>query len=244
MSNRCRISGDVNVSNNFISEDDLIKFDRWLEYQGIDASTITPDELAMWRDVFDEARARALATAKVGRMKLGPPPPGEHRYAVAVREGADLWLTLWIRRSPKGDVFVMIPRGDSDWDPHTSYHRNGKFHMKSYRHKFGPPKSLQPLTGAFKGTEHLGAYGGHGPKGGGAICDPAAFSGVVEVAPGVLGPRDGAVIVDLVQPGCEPMLWQNVVKQEVFRNTVPWLVIRISSPPRRAAGSRGAPPLA
>ncbi len=28
----------------------------------------------------------------------------EYRYAAAVREGADLWLTTWVRRAPKGDV--------------------------------------------------------------------------------------------------------------------------------------------
>src|SRR4051812_928166 len=49
------------------------------------------------------------------------------------------------------------------------------------------------LTGTFRGSEHLGAYCGHGPKGVGAICDPSAFNGVVEVSPGVLGPRDGQV---------------------------------------------------
>ncbi len=37
-------------------------------------------------------------------MKLAP-IVGEHRYAVAVREGTDLWLTLWVRRSPKGEFF-------------------------------------------------------------------------------------------------------------------------------------------
>ena len=71
---------------------------------------------------------------------------------------------------------------------------------------------------------------GHCPKGVGAICDPTAFSGVVEVLPGVLGPRDGAVVVDLVEPGCEPMsLSQSVVQQGVFRDAVPWVVIRVVS---------------
>jgi hypothetical protein len=42
-------------------------------------------------------------------MKLRP-VPGEHRYAVTVEEGSDLWLTLWVRRSPNGKFFVMPPR--------------------------------------------------------------------------------------------------------------------------------------
>jgi len=157
--------------------------------------------------------------------------PGEYRYAVAFREGADLWLTLWVRRSPKGEFFVMIPRGDRGWNPHASYHLDGTFHSKTFNDKkMGPPQKRQPLTGKFRGTEHLGAYGGHIPKAVGGICDPTAFSGTVEVPPGVLGPRHGMVVVDLIEPGCEPLSWfTHVVRQEVFRDFVPWLVIRIGS---------------
>jgi hypothetical protein len=111
---------------------------------------------------------------------------------------------------------------------HTSYHLDGTMHMKSFGHK-GISKKLQPLTYAFKETEHLGAQMGYAPKQVGAICDPADFSGVVEVAPGVLGPRDGSVAVDLVAPNCEPLDLLNVVQKEIFRDTVPWIVIRVCS---------------
>jgi hypothetical protein len=64
--------------------------------------------------------------------------------------------------------------------------------------------------------------GGHGPKSVGAICDPAVFNGIVEVPVGVLGPRHGSVVVDLVEPGGEPLMWPGtiVMKQE-FRDCVP-----------------------
>jgi hypothetical protein len=78
-------------------------------------------------------------------------------------------------------------------------------------------------------TEHLGAFGGHGPKSVGAVCDPKDFSGMMEVPPGVLGPRDGMVIVDVVEPNCDPISWPNVVQQETFRDIIPWVVIRIAS---------------
>jgi hypothetical protein len=211
----------------FISEDDLETFEGWLRYQGFDAATLAPDELADWRDIFDNGRKDSLATPKVGLMKL-PRLPGEHRYAVAVREGSDLWLTLWVKRSKKGEFFVMVPRKDPGWDVHTSYHLDGMMHMKSFGHK-RVSKKLQPLTDAFKGTEHLGSQMGYAPKRIGAICDPADFSGVVEVAPGVLGPRDGSVVVDLVEPNCEPLAWLNVAQKEVFRDAVPWVVIRVCS---------------
>jgi len=96
----------------FISEDDVETFEGWLRYQGFDAATLAPDDdLAEWRELFDKVRKDSLATPKVGLMKL-PRIPGEHRYAVAVRDGSDLWLTLWVKRSKKGEFFVMVPRKD------------------------------------------------------------------------------------------------------------------------------------
>ena len=82
----------------FISEDDLKTFEGWLRYRGVDATTSAPEKLEMWQGLFDEARKRSSTSPTVGLMKLQP-VPGEHRYAVAVREGPDLWLALWIRRS-------------------------------------------------------------------------------------------------------------------------------------------------
>ena len=216
------------VVQEFISEDDLQTFEGWLRYQAVDAATTAPEELEKWRRLFEDARERTATCPKVGLMKFQP-VPGEHRYAVAVQEGSDLWLTLWVRRSRKGEFFIMLPRGDQDWDPHTSYHLDGTVHMKSHDRKVLPPLKRQPLTGAFRGSEHLGGYFGHAPKTVGAICDPTVFSGVVKVAPGVLGPGHGGVTVDLVEPGHEPMgfPWTQIVTSEVFRDILPWVVITV-----------------
>jgi hypothetical protein len=54
----------------FISEDDLSTFEGWLKYQGFDAAQLSPDELAMWRDAFEEVRKSSSVTPKVGFMKL------------------------------------------------------------------------------------------------------------------------------------------------------------------------------
>jgi hypothetical protein len=140
------------LAQEFISEDELTTFKGWLRYQGFDIATLNPSELEMWRDMFNEARERSLASRKVGLMKLKP-VQGEYRYAVAVRDGSDLWLTLWVRRSRKGEIFVIIPRGERDWDPHTSYHRDGTFHSKSSNKTLHSQKR-QPLTGAFHGTNN------------------------------------------------------------------------------------------
>lgn len=158
-------------------------------------------------------------------MKL---KPGDYRYAVAIRDKSDLWLTLWVRRSPKGEFFVLYPRSDRHWQPHISYHHDGTLHIKSYDSK-APSKKLQPLTSSFQGTEHLGLFAGHGT---GIPCDPTRFSAVVEVAPGVLGPYEGMVSVDLVQPGIDPinpLSSAKMIQREVFRDSDPWVVIRIWS---------------
>jgi hypothetical protein len=171
--------------------------------------------------------ASRAATSKLGVMKFKP-VPGEYRYGVAVRDDGQLWLTTWIRRAPKGDVYVLIRRNDGDWNPHTSYHRDGRFHSKSFGHKALTGTKRQPLTSAFQEVEHIGMFAGHGPKTIGAICDPAMFSTVMEVPTGILGPRDGFVAVDLVQPGCEPFdLFNPVIQTRVFEDAVPWIVIRV-----------------
>lgn len=214
----------------FISEDDLKTFEGWLRYQGIDAATTAPEELQMWQAFFDEARKRSATMPKVSLMKLQP-IPGEHKYAVAVREGSDLWLVLWVRRSRKGEFFVMLPRGERDWDVHASYHLDGALHMKSDGRKVLPSTQHQPLTGTFRGTEPLVVFSGYAPKSVGAICDPTAFSGVVEIAAGILGPRDGQIAVDLVDPHSQPAAipWTKIAKQDVFRDVLPWVVITVGS---------------
>jgi ribosomal protein L30 len=213
----------------FITEDDLNTFEGWLVYQRRDATLLTPEELEMWRRMYDEVRASSSAVPKVGKMKLSEPvPPGEYRYAVAFRDGANLWITVWVRRSPKGEFFVMMPRGNRDWDVHASYHLDGTKHIKSEGRK-SAVRMGQRLDGVFRGNEHLIAFAGHGPKKVGAVCDPKAFSGVMEVPPGLLGPADGQVVIDFVEPNCEPLSWPNVVRQKVFKDAVPWVVIRIAS---------------
>jgi hypothetical protein len=211
--------------NDFISEEDLHTFEGWLRYQ--QASASTAEELETWHRLFEEARKAAATASKVGLMKLQP-VPGESRYAVALRDGRDLWLTLWVRRSRKGEFFIMTPRGDRDWDPHTSYHLDGTLHMKSFGVTAPPPPKRQPLTGIFRGAEHLGAYYGHG-KGSGAICDPSMFDGIVEVPAGVLGPRHGGVTVDLVEPHHDPASfpWNEIVIRQIFTDAVPWVVLTV-----------------
>jgi hypothetical protein len=211
----------------FISEDEFDTFEGWLKHN---FGSVSGDQLSALRDLYTQIREASAATPKVGLMKLRP-EPGQHLYAVALRDGASLWLTLWVKRSRKGDVYVFQPRADGRWNPHASYHYNGTFHSKSYGQTYFVRKR-QALNESFRGTEHNGTFAGHG-KGAGAICNPKDFSGVIEVGPGILGPRQGNVAVDLIEPGGQPtdLMISNhkeVVRRE-FREIVPHLVIRISA---------------
>jgi hypothetical protein len=218
--------------SDFISEDDLNTFEGWLNYQAVDPATLTPDELNQWRESFEEGQKNK--DPQMGLLKLKA-RPGERLYGVAVRDSDNLWLVLWIRRNRNGEFFVMVPRAKSGWDPHNSYHRDGTFHSKSFDRKLSVQKR-QPLTGKFHGTEHLGAFVGYGPKTVGAICDPTAFAGVVEVPSGILGPKHGSIVVDLVEPGHEPLSWPfNEVIRQTFKDDVPWIVIRVGTETRIAA---------
>lgn len=216
--------------DDFISDDDLLTFEGFLRYQVVDPDTTAKDQLEQWHQIFEESLERCKASQKVGLMKLQP-VPGEEKYAVAIREGSDLWLTLWVRCSRKGEVFVMYPRAERDWDAHASYHLDGTLHQKSHGRVMEPVLKRQPLTAAFTGAETLGVYGGHG-KSSGAVCNPAAFTGVVAVEPGILGPRHGAIAIDLIGPGAEPIPFiGKVVQQQTFtRGNRPSVDITIGIP--------------
>lgn len=71
---------------------------------------------------------------------------------------------------------------------------------------------------------------GFTPKNTGAICDPTAFTGIVEVPLGILGLRHGSIGVILAEPGSRlpDYTWAYVViSQMVFHEVSPHLVVSI-----------------
>jgi hypothetical protein len=161
------------------------------------------------------------------------PTAGEHRYAVALREGSELWLASVVKRNRSGVFAFWIRPG---FLPHASYHTDGTFHFKtddSKRKPLRPALKRQRLTQAFKGYEHMGMLAGYGPKAVGAVCNPSWFSDVIEVPPGILGPKDGFVAVDLVEPSCDPLeLFNPVTHERVFKDSIPWIVVRVGKQAR------------
>jgi hypothetical protein len=81
-------------------------------------------------------------------------------------------------------------------------HADGTLHTKSHDQKMLTSKAQRPDS--IRGCPHLGAFLGHGPKTVGAVCDPADFTAVFEIPPGILGPRNGAVLIDLLEQPTTP----------------------------------------
>lgn len=205
---------------------DLDTFEDWLKHQGFVVEGTPEDLVTRWRADFESGKVRRMA-ARSAVFFNQPCPAGEYRYAVAIEDGADLRLALVVRRSRKGEYFVLMPR-DGDWDPHASYHLDGRYHQKSYNQVL-MPKTRQRLD-QFKGTEHLGVFMGFG-TGAAPICNPANFTSVLEVPPGILDSMNGCVLIDLVDADTPPnpihrqSPGQRITHEETYRDSSPAVVI-------------------
>jgi hypothetical protein len=205
-------------------------FEDWLKYQKLDTvvEQIPADVLAGLRSHFEDTKAKMDAFQP---QVFKPGTAGGHCYAIAIEDGDRLRLTLWIRRSIRGECFIMYPR-DSEWASHASYHPDGRYHQKSHGTKTSV-RQHQRLDG-FRGAQHLGMFAGHGISGT-PICDPTQFTSVLTVPAGILEPLHGCVLVDLVEPGVRPHAHHRenpamrIVCEETYREVEPWVVIAVAA---------------
>ena len=85
----------------------------------------------------------------------------ERMFAIAVRDGDDLFLWVRLRRAARNDIYYVLPTGREDdaewkeWDPHGSWHQDGSLHHKSFNRKMLPAESRQKPNVEFKGTHNL-----------------------------------------------------------------------------------------
>lgn len=151
-------------------------------------------------------------------------------YAVAVREGSDLFLTHTICLDPKTDVYInWIRDHDPDWKPHTSYHASGQYHHKSNGVMIQKKKRQNPDEN-FSGTENVIQTGIaidehrriHTPY------RKTDFQGLFEIPVSDLKPEPGRIqlSVDLAEPKEQPILapGAKIIRQAVFQDSVPWIM--------------------
>jgi hypothetical protein len=206
-------------------------FNSWLTNQGIDPS-VFPDRERV-REVYEQAQLRGEA---LQASTLGPGTTGGYGYAVAIEDGADLRVTLWVKRGPK--ICVVLQPRDREWNPHATYHLDGQYHNKSYGIALGM-QQRQRLE-HFKGTEHL--FMGHGsplPK-----CNPSDYTDVIRVPAGVLTGLKGGVMLDLVEPGVAPnplhRELHEVIQEKIYKDCTPWLVVAVVVPRTAKVDLRGS----
>jgi hypothetical protein len=213
--------------------DELDTFDGWRKHHGYDVERLTKEQIRIWRDQFENDKARRAA-ARSAVFFNQPVPYGEYRYAVAIEDGADLRLALAVSRRPKkrGYECVILMQRDGDWNPHATYHQDGTYHHKSFDQKWMAQKR-QPLD-KFRGTEHLGSFMGLG-TGAAPICNPANFTAVLTVPQGILESTSGIVLIDLVEPDVLPNQLHRqspglrIAHDRAYSDCSPWVVIAVAA---------------
>lgn len=203
-------------------------FEEWMKYQAVDVASLGKDELEEWRSEYDTAceaqRRRNIWTPRIRANAK------DLLYAVVVSDGSDLWLSLWVKRNAQSDYFVLFPRDEPGWNPHASYHRDGRFYQKSYNGKMMFQQRQVPGPG-FKGTEQMltttiDVESARAVK---ALCDCTQCNGVLEVPERILHPGDHTVSVDLTEVNGSPVIQpcSELVMQQRFSGAVPQIVITL-----------------
>ena len=206
-----------------------VTYEEWLrDVQAVDIEKLGENEHVFWRQRYDEAMRRGKAWREQPAPSRRSGQRGR-RYAVVIEDDAGLGLTFWIKRSARGAVFLFYPR-ESSMDPHASYHLDGTYHNKIYGMKTDS-QQRQPLDGGFRGSEHLGMFGGHGA--GPRMRDLSHFDDVIVAPPDSLSGRSGRVLVDLVEPGQSPAPHHreglSIVEERVYQDASPWIVVAIAA---------------
>jgi len=132
-------------------------------------------------------------------------------HAIAVRDvDSRLRLFLRISRAQSG-IYVVFAAGQlrqeaggRAFNPHSSWHRDGRVHAKSYNRPWNR-RQRQPLD-SFEGAEPFIATSLDQAVAGLPTCEPGQFENVMEVPVELLdgSPGHRQVHVDLVGPGAEP----------------------------------------
>jgi hypothetical protein len=171
-----------------------------------------------------------LSLAKCGMI--------ERMFAVAIRDGKDLFLWIRIRRAIDSDVYYMLPTGRQDpgskkWNPHGSLHKNGRSHHKSFDQKIFPKKDQKPDSN-FKGSVNMITVptASDEPRAFGVICEPAEFSEVIEVPVRILSPRKHKtnVSVDRTEPDGSPSINTSdgqILVRQGFKDSIPWILVSV-----------------
>jgi hypothetical protein len=162
-----------------------------------------------------------------------------YNYAVAVRDGGDLFLFWSIHRSVSGDIYVNYP-GRKDlpgWKPHTSHHRDGRNHLKSFGRKFMGRQGTVP-DATFDGTFQIDSTLIEPSDVRAINCrvTPSAYQEVFEIDIVDLrpNPRATQISVDITDASTPPLLMPGVriIRSFIGKDALPWVVVTLYELPK------------
>jgi hypothetical protein len=136
----------------------------------------------------------------------------DRMFAVAVRDGDELFLWIRLRRAAGTDIYYVVPTGREDerdwkkWNPHGSW--QGTYNL---------------ITRGLASDE---------PRAFGVLCDPTKFSEIMEVPVEILSPKhyETYTSVDVSEPGLQPMLMgggEEIPLQRVFDDAIPHITVTV-----------------
>lgn len=163
---------------------------------------------------------------------MRPRKTGERHYAVAVRDGAALFLWLDICRGPHGDVYANIPRpGEPKWEPHASKHASGQYHQKSFGHK-ALIRHGQKVDASFCGVENVVVIpiANDEPRRLNVPYQTTDFLDMMEISSGNLRPEHYATFiqVDITEANPVTINVAGTARQTArFQDAVPWIVVTL-----------------
>jgi len=156
-------------------------------------------------------------------------------YAVAVRDGNELFLFLTIARAPAGDVYVNILHGQNGpewkpWEPHASYHASGQHHQSSFDRKGLVFKRQRPDQN-FRGAENVvtmpfPASEAHRLN---KPCNSADFHSVLEISTNDLAAANTDISIDVAAPNAGAIIrpGAKIIQQIEFKDAVPWILVTV-----------------
>jgi hypothetical protein len=154
-------------------------------------------------------------------------------YAVCLRREKQLFLLLRIIRAPKGDIYVRYPDpGTKEWAPHTSYHKDGRFHHKDFDAESMGRQLARPDS-QFRGTQNpvTLAVGPNQWRNITSGCQQSKFDQVFEVPHAEL-PLETSwthLSIDIIDASEKPVLipGARILRQGFFKDARPWIALTL-----------------
>ena len=168
----------------------------------------------------------------------------ERMFAVAVRDGDDLFLWIQLRRAASNGIYYVLPTGREDdqkwkkWNPHGSWHKDGSLHHKSVDEKVpGPSCNSDPTLNSRALSNIISRpIKADEPRAFGVHCDRLKFSDVMEIPAIIISQkRDETYYLrpsTWANPVVQPMLMggqEKILMQRVFNDAIPHITVTVYS---------------